>query len=166
MTTPGLRILQGAITAAMMVALGAIVALTFTDVLARQILGRPVYGAHDITEHLMALIVFLGLPLITLAGGHLTVDLFDKYLVRRALWPWHLLVSWLIASVLVILGLVMWQAANDAARFSEMSIELNVSRAGFYRFFALSAFVSAAAAVMRGWIDRRQMVQPRQETAL
>ncbi|AHD02047.1 TRAP transporter small permease [Leisingera methylohalidivorans] len=160
MTTPGLRILHGAITTSMMVALGAIVALTFVDVLARQILGRPVYGAHDITEHLMALIVFLGLPLITLAGGHLTVDLFDKYLLRRALWPWHLLVSLLIAAVLSFLGLLMWQAANDAAQFSEMSMELNVPRASFYRFFALSAFVSAAAAVIRGWIDRGQILQP------
>ena len=165
MKTPGLRILQGAISYGMMLALGAIVALTFVDVLARQLLGRPVYGAHDITEHLMALIVFLGLPLITLKGSHLTVDLFDRYLLRRALWPWHLIVSWLIAAVLILLGLVMWQAANEAARFSEMSLELNVPRSGFYRFFALSAFVSAGAAVIRGWIDRGVVAAPLQETS-
>ncbi|MFN3276580.1 MAG: TRAP transporter small permease [Paracoccus sp. (in: a-proteobacteria)] len=146
------------VLAAMMTALGAIVALTFVDVLARQLLGRPVYGAHDLTEHLMAMIVFLGLPLITIAGGHLTVDLFDRILLRPAFWPWRLLVAVLVAAVLVVLGMVMWQAASDAAQFREVSIELNVPRAAFYRIFAISAFLSAAAALWRGW---RDMTDPR-----
>ncbi|HBT33667.1 MAG TPA: hypothetical protein DEB15_13005 [Pusillimonas sp.] len=57
-------------------ALLAMVFLTFADVIGRRFFGAPIYGAHDLTEHLMALIVFSGLPLLTSARGHLVVDLF------------------------------------------------------------------------------------------
>ena len=40
----------------------AMVALTFADVIGRRLIGKPIYGANDITEHLMALVVFAGLP--------------------------------------------------------------------------------------------------------
>ena len=56
----------------------AMVALTFADVIGRRLIGKPIYGANDITEHLMALVVFAGLPLVTAAGAHLTIDLLDK----------------------------------------------------------------------------------------
>lgn len=61
--------------------MAAMVALTFTDVIGRRLFGHPVFGAHDLTEHLMALLVFTGLPLLTLAAMHLKVDLFDKILL-------------------------------------------------------------------------------------
>ncbi|MGR3590949.1 MAG: hypothetical protein ACU0BO_03120 [Limimaricola soesokkakensis] len=38
--------------------LAAMVALTFADAIGRCLFGAPIYGAHDITEHLMALVVF------------------------------------------------------------------------------------------------------------
>ncbi|NBR34661.1 MAG: TRAP transporter small permease subunit, partial [Rhodobacteraceae bacterium] len=56
------------------------VALTFADVIGRRLFGAPIYGANDLTEHMMALIVFAGLPIVTANGLHLTVDLFGKFL--------------------------------------------------------------------------------------
>lgn len=47
------------------------VALTFADVIGRRLLGTPVFGAHDLTEHLMGLLVFAGLPLVMLAAMQL-----------------------------------------------------------------------------------------------
>ena len=41
------------------------VLLTFADVIGRRLFGTPVFGAHDATEHLMAIMVFCGLPLLT-----------------------------------------------------------------------------------------------------
>jgi TRAP-type C4-dicarboxylate transport system permease small subunit len=65
--------------------LGFMVLLTFVDVIGRHVFNQPVYGANDITEHLMALIVFAGLPLVTRARGHLAVDLFDYHIMSQAM---------------------------------------------------------------------------------
>ena len=44
----------------------AMVLLTFADVIGRRFFNAPIYGAHDLTEHLMAIIVFSGLPVASL----------------------------------------------------------------------------------------------------
>lgn len=63
----------------------SMVALTFADVIGRRVIGQPIYGANDITEHLMALVVFSGLPLVTAAGAHLTIDLMDKVISKPSM---------------------------------------------------------------------------------
>ena len=66
------------------IVLFAMVALTFCDVVGRRIFGKPIFGAHDLTEHLMAIMVFCGLPLVTAAAGHLSVDLLDRLIFSNA----------------------------------------------------------------------------------
>lgn len=156
--------LRGLITAAMMAALAAIVALTFCDVLARHLFNRPIFGANDITEHLMALIVFLGLPLISIEGGHLTADLFDRYIMRPALWPWHVMISVIMSAVLTIAGVMMLNAAQDAVQFREVSQALLVPRSGFYVFFAVSCFLSAVAVLIHGWQTKGQRYEDKHKT--
>ncbi|MFN3496208.1 MAG: hypothetical protein ACK40L_17045, partial [Hydrogenophaga sp.] len=61
MITPQPRVkagIQGATSLVLVVMLSVMVALTFTDVVGRRLFNTPVFGANDITEHLMALIVF------------------------------------------------------------------------------------------------------------
>jgi TRAP-type transport system small permease protein len=60
-----LNSLQRGVSALLVVMLFAMVALTFTDVVGRRLFNTPVFGANDITEHLMAIIIFAGLPLLT-----------------------------------------------------------------------------------------------------
>lgn len=55
--------------------LAFMVALTFVDVLGRRLFNTPVFGANDLTEHLMAIIIFSGLPVLTARRAHLSVDL-------------------------------------------------------------------------------------------
>lgn len=131
---------------AMALFLLAMVALTFTDVIGRRLFGEPVYGANDITEHLMALVVFAGLPLVTAAGAHLTIDLLDKLLDRPGLAWWRVLTGLLVA---VVLGLMAWLFVKhglNASRISEVSQALRVPRAPLYFFMALSCALSALAA--------------------
>ena len=50
--------------------------LTFVDVIGRRF-GMPVPGGFEITELMLAALIFLGLPLLTASDGHVCVDLFD-----------------------------------------------------------------------------------------
>lgn len=123
------------------------VALTFTDVIGRRIFGKPVFGAHDLTEHLMALLVFTGLPLLTLAAMHLKVDLFDKVLLQQRFAWWKTTTDFLIAGVFLLLAWTMMGKSIDAASFSEVSQGLNIPRAPLYGWMAICSALSALAAV-------------------
>ncbi|WP_254604184.1 TRAP transporter small permease [Leisingera sp. ANG59] len=124
----------------------AMVALTFTDVIGRRLFGEPVYGANDITEHLMALTVFAGLPLVTAAGAHLTIDLLDKLLDRPGLAWWRVLTGLLVAAVLGMMAWLFVKHGLNASSISEVSQALRVPRAPLYFFMALSCALSALAA--------------------
>src|SRR4029077_1450758 len=59
------------------VLLFGLMVLTCVDVVGRYFLNRPVYGAFEITEMLLAALIFLGLPLVTLRNEHVNVDVLD-----------------------------------------------------------------------------------------
>lgn len=127
--------------------LSLMVALTFADVLGRRLFNTPVFGAHDITEHLMALLIFAGLPLLTAHRGHLSIDLFDRWLLQPAWQGWHRAVDALIAAVL---GLIAWEyaiAVGEALDINEVSPALTIPRAWMYAFMAATTGLSAVLAL-------------------
>ena len=130
----------------------AMVALTFADVVGRRIFGGPIYGANDITEHLMALVVFTGLPLVTAAGAHLTVDILDKVVSRPGMAWWRGGICVLISAVLGLTAWLFVRHGLNAMQISEVSQALRVPRAPLYFFLAFSCALSAAAAIAAGLI--------------
>lgn len=124
------------------------VALTFADVIGRRIIGKPIYGANDITEHLMALVVFAGLPLVTAAGAHLTIDLLNKLVSQPWMAWWRVLVSVLVTLVLAVIAWLFVKHGLNASRISEVSQALRLPRAPQYFFMALSCALSALAALI------------------
>jgi TRAP-type C4-dicarboxylate transport system permease small subunit len=141
---------QRGISTVLVIMLSAMVLLTFTDVIGRRLFNTPVFGANDITEHLMAIIVFSGLPLLTLQRGHLSIDLLDTWLLRPGFRWWHKVVDVLIAAVL---GLIAWQyfiAIGEAREISEVSQALSIPRWWMYSFIALTTALAALAALTVG----------------
>jgi TRAP-type C4-dicarboxylate transport system permease small subunit len=51
--------------------------LTCVDVVARYFFSSPVHGGFELTEMLLAGLIFTALPLVTLRGEHVTVDLLE-----------------------------------------------------------------------------------------
>ena len=67
-------------------ALFAIMVLTLVDVSGRKLLSASVPGSLELTELLMVVVIFAGLPLVSLAGEHVVFDSLDRWLppaVRR-----------------------------------------------------------------------------------
>ncbi len=62
---------------ACLLVLFALIGLTCVDVVARYVFNSPVAGAYELTELLLATLIFLALPLTTLAGEHIEVELLD-----------------------------------------------------------------------------------------
>ena len=126
----------------------SMVALTFFDVIGRRIVGVPIYGANDITEHLMALVVFSGLPLVTAAGAHLAIDIVDKFIMSPGMAWWRMLTSALVAVLFCLIAWLFVRQGLNAGQISEVSQALRVPRAPLYFFMALSCLLSAAAAIV------------------
>jgi TRAP-type C4-dicarboxylate transport system permease small subunit len=132
----------------LMISLFLMVALTFADVLGRRLFNTPIYGAHDLTEHFMAIIVFTGLPLLTAARGHLCVDLLDSFLMRDSFKWWHFLIRCLVAAALGLIGYQFVIAAFDATEIHEVSHELLIPRNYMYYLFAFGSFTAALASLL------------------
>lgn len=138
---------QRAVSTVLVVSLSAMVALTFVDVLGRRLFNKPVFGATDLTEHLMAIIVFAGLPLLTAQRGHLSIDLLDAWLLRPGLRWWHKVVDVLIAAVLALIAWKYFQSVEEALAIKEVSPALTIPRAWAYGFMALTSAIAAVAAL-------------------
>ena len=133
MTTVNKR-LQQLVEILLMTFLSGMVLLTFTDVIGRRLFNTPVFGAHDITEHLMAVIVFSGLPLLTANRAHLSIDLFDRWLLQPQWRIWHYLVNGLIAAVLVLIAYEFAVSVQEANDMREVSQALGIPRSWMYTY--------------------------------
>jgi TRAP-type C4-dicarboxylate transport system permease small subunit len=128
--------------------LSAMVILTFTDVIGRRLFNTPVYGANDLTEHLMAIIIFAGLPLLTARRGHLSIDLFDHWLLTPRWRYWHKAVDVLIAAMLGLIAYEFFLAIDEARSFNEVSPALTIPRYWMYMFIAATTALAAVAALV------------------
>ena len=57
--------------------------LTFADVVARYLFNRPIRGGFEITELTLLVLIFAGLPLVSHADEHVTMDFIDRLLPPR-----------------------------------------------------------------------------------
>ncbi len=74
--------LQRALGLAGAALLMAMMLLTFADVVGRN-LGRPIPGAKEATQVMLAALVFVMLPLVTRVRAHIVVDLLDAFVPER-----------------------------------------------------------------------------------
>ena len=57
--------------------------LTFADVVARYLFNWPIRGGFEITELTLLVLIFAGLPLVSHADEHVTMDFIDRMLPPR-----------------------------------------------------------------------------------
>ena len=62
--------------------------LTFADVVARYLINRPIRGGFEITELTLLVLIFAGLPLVSHADEHVTMDFIDRILPVRWRMQW------------------------------------------------------------------------------
>lgn len=121
----------------------AMMGLTVADVLGRYLLNSPVKGATELTELMLAALIFLGLPAATLDREHVTVDLLTDRLplavdkIRR---PIVLLLS---VGVQVTVAWRLWVTASQVAGYGGTTATLDLPIAPIGYFAAVLCIVSA-----------------------
>jgi len=118
-----LRYIFGGVAAAL---LFAMMCLTFADVVLRYVFNAPIPGAFEVTELLLASLMFLGMPLVTLHREHVSVDLFDRLVPRALRRPCDLLVQIACTVCAAVLCWRMWHKAMESRQYGDITSVLEL----------------------------------------
>jgi len=110
--------------------------LTFLDVVGRYLFNRPLRGAFELTELGLVVLIFAGLPLVSHANEHVTMDFIDKLLGRRALDLLERAVDAVCAAVMFFLTWQVWLKAGKIAGYGDTTDVLRVAVGPFVYFMA------------------------------
>jgi len=87
--------------------------ITFIDVLGRYLFSAPLPGAFELTEIMMAMLIFAGLPLVLRANQHVSVNLIVGILSPKILHLQRLITQAIMAVVLAVMAWRMWIKAAE-----------------------------------------------------
>jgi TRAP-type C4-dicarboxylate transport system permease small subunit len=112
----------------------ALMLITFVDVVARYLFNFPLRGAFEISELLLLVLIFAGLPLVSHADEHVTMDFIDHMLPEPALRALERVVHALCAAVLFFLTWQIWLKAGKIAAYGDTTDVLRIVVAPFVYF--------------------------------
>ncbi len=127
----------------------ALMALTCADVVGRYLLRMPVRGGLELTEIMMTVLIFAGLPLVTVRHEHVTVDLLDPYV---PVWLRAVQARAVDLVGVVCLAVASWQLWVRAARAlaaGDTTASLKLPLAPAILFMAVLAAIAALALAAR-----------------
>ena len=113
--------------------------LVIYEITMRYFYGRPFRGGYELTELAMSLIVAFGLPYTAIVRGHVSVDVFARWLDKPSMRWLNVLVQ--VAGA-ALLALVAWRAFNYAAgslRWGELTNMMRIPKHPFQFAVAISA---------------------------
>jgi TRAP-type C4-dicarboxylate transport system permease small subunit len=125
-------------------ALFAIMVLTLVDVSGRKFIDTSVPGSLELTELLMVVVIFAGLPLVSLHGEHVVFDSLDRFLPRWAQRTQQALVDLLCLVLLAGLAWLMWGKAGQMAEFGDTTAQLKLPLGPFVQLMSVLIGVTAA----------------------
>jgi TRAP-type C4-dicarboxylate transport system permease small subunit len=108
--------------------------LTTSDVAMRYFFNRPISGAFDLTEYMMAIVFAFGLPYCIVQKGHIKVDIMMEHLSEK--------VQTIIMAIttplgLGLFGLIAWQSLQYVQIQCDTNIMSSVLHIPRYPFVAV-----------------------------
>jgi TRAP-type C4-dicarboxylate transport system permease small subunit len=120
----------------------AMMLLTTVDVVARYVFNRPLRGAFEVTELLLVVLIFAGLPLVSFAGEHAVMDFVDRVLGRRAQVALERVVQAVSAALMFLLTWLVWGKADRVWAYRDATDVLRVVYGPFVYFMAVMLAVA------------------------
>jgi TRAP-type transport system small permease protein len=130
------RLVEALLGVAASVILLVMMGLTFVDVVARYVFNRPLAGAFEVTELLLLVLIFAGLPLVTYADEHALMDFIDRPLGPRATRVLQRLVQLLCAATMGLLAGLVWLKADRIWAYRDSTDVLRIVYGPFVYFMA------------------------------
>jgi TRAP-type C4-dicarboxylate transport system permease small subunit len=115
----------------------AMMLLTFVDVVARYVFNRPLRGAFEVTELMLLVLIFAGLPLVSYADEHALMDFVDRLLGARAQRLLEGLVQAASAAIMFLLAWLVWLKADRIWAYRDATDVLRILYGPFVYFMAV-----------------------------
>lgn len=129
-------------------ALFAIMILTLIDVTGRKVISQSVPGSLEMTELMLVVVIFAGLPLVSLAGEHVVFDSLDPWLSARVRRVQGVCVDACCALGLLGVAWVMWTMAGQRAGDGQTTAQLKLPIAPFVYGMSVLCAMTAVVHVM------------------
>ena len=123
--------------------------VTAVDVAGRYLFNRPLNGGFEITEMMLAALIYCGLPLVSQRREHIVVDTFDPLMSRAVKRALDVFADAVCAATLGGLG---WLIFKRAARVAEYADTTNVLRLPLAPVAYLMGAMIVLSAVIHLWL--------------
>lgn len=138
----------------------AMLLLTCADVIGRYMLNAPINGKTELTRFMMAGLIACTLPVIGVTGGHISVDLLDRFFSPRAAAIRDLLTDGLAAAALGVLGYWLIFRADRLLSRGYVSDFLHLPLYPVAYFVAAMTFVACLALILKMALDITYIRRP------
>ena len=128
----------------------ALMLLTCADVIGRYFLNNAVDGTVEITELALAVVVFAEMPVITWRGGHVVVDLLDRYMNHRLVKALGLLSALLVSGAFYAVAGRMMFTAERSLRREVVTEYLQMPVGYIVQYISVMSYVCAVVMVSYG----------------
>ena len=139
--------------------------LTCFDVMGRYLLNAPINGKTELTRFMMAGLIACALPVIGVTGGHISVDLLDRWFSARAAAIRDLLIDGLSALALGVLGYWLVFRADRLQSRGYVSDFLHLPLYPLAYFVAFMIFAACLALTLKLILDLHYVRQPEDRPA-
>jgi TRAP-type C4-dicarboxylate transport system permease small subunit len=134
--------------------------LTFADVVARYLFNRPIRGAFEVTELLLLVLIFAGLPLVSHADEHVTMDFIDRLVPPRVLGALVRAVHGVVAALFFFLTWQVMIKAGRIAAYGDTTDVLRIAVAPFVYFMAAMILLAALVHLFKVFVPGERRAGP------
>ena len=119
-------------------------ALTVVDVVARYVFSRPLRGAFEVTELMLLVLIFAGLPLVSFSDEHAVMDFVDRVISPVAQRRLERVVQLVNAAFMLLLTWLVWRKADRIWAYRDATDVLRILYGPFVYFMAVTLALAAA----------------------
>jgi TRAP-type transport system small permease protein len=126
--------------------------LTTVDVLGRYLFNAPLPGGFEITELMMAALVFAAMPAVTRREDHIVIDLLDFMMPKWIVRPRQVIVNLLCAGLCALWAWRTWALGVRLQGYNEVTEYLQLP---LYPICFFIAFMSGVTCLVFVWLAWR-----------
>jgi len=138
-------VLQRALGVTSAVVLFAMMTITAIDVAGRYLFNKPIGGGFELTEILLAALIYCGLPLVSARRDHIVIDTFDPLFSRRLKRGLDMIAEVVCAVALAGVGYLIFVRAGRVAEYGDTTSVLKLPLAPVV--YLMGAMITVAAVI-------------------
>jgi len=130
------------------ISLTALVLITVVDVFGRYLLGIPLPGTSEITEIILGILIYIGLPYISKKEEHISVSLLSNYLPNNIKIFHKILINFIVTLLLLVIARQLYLHGIDLKSYQEVTTFLEIPKAPIAFAMALLTVLASFNTIM------------------